>query len=146
MLCFSEVIICLYVQKSEELLSQLGKPKQKRHRCRNPNKIDINTLTGEERVPVVNKRNGRKVITTDQSHFLSCMFSLSSSQSNACSVPLQMGGAMAPPMKDLPRWLAENPEFAIAPDWTDIVKQSVSFSDLDFAVLANTLIEDYPVS
>lgn len=33
---------------------------------------------------------------------------------------------MAPPMKDLPRWLVENPEFAIAPDWTDIVKQSVS--------------------
>uniref|UniRef100_A0A8C2D8J7 Chromodomain helicase DNA binding protein 7 n=1 Tax=Cyprinus carpio TaxID=7962 RepID=A0A8C2D8J7_CYPCA len=72
-----------------------AKPKQKRHRCRNPNKIDINTLTGEERVPVVNIRNGRK-----------------------------MGGAMAPPMKDLPRWLVENPEFAIAPDWTDIVKQS----------------------
>uniref|UniRef100_A0A4W5KXR1 Chromodomain helicase DNA binding protein 7 n=1 Tax=Hucho hucho TaxID=62062 RepID=A0A4W5KXR1_9TELE len=71
------------------------KPKQKRHRCRNPNKIDINTLTGEERVPVVNRRNGRK-----------------------------MGGAMAPPMKELPRWLLENPDFAVAPDWTDIVKQS----------------------
>ncbi|XP_076851329.1 chromodomain-helicase-DNA-binding protein 7-like [Brachyhypopomus gauderio] len=85
-----------YIPKNEELLlSQLAKPKQKRHRCRNPNKIDINTLTGEERVPVVNKRNGRK-----------------------------MGGAMAPPMKDLPRWLVENPEFAISPDWTEIVKQS----------------------
>lgn len=35
-----------------------------------------------------------------------------------------MGGAMAPPMRDLPRWLEENPEFAVAPDWTDIVKQS----------------------
>uniref|UniRef100_A0A7N6C214 DNA helicase n=1 Tax=Anabas testudineus TaxID=64144 RepID=A0A7N6C214_ANATE len=82
--------------KSEELLlSQFSKPKQKRHRCRNPNKIDINTLTGDERVPVVNRRNGRK-----------------------------MGGAMAPPMKELPRWLLENPEFSIAPDWTDIVKQS----------------------
>lgn len=31
---------------------------------------------------------------------------------------------MAPPMKDLPRWLEENPEFAVAPDWTEIVKQS----------------------
>lgn len=61
--CFSEVIICVYVQKTEENHSQLGKPKQKRHRCRNPNKIDINTLTGEERVPVVNKRNGRKART-----------------------------------------------------------------------------------
>lgn len=50
------------LQKSEDLLlSQFSKPKQKRHRCRNPNKIDINTLTGEERVPVVNRRNGRKV-------------------------------------------------------------------------------------
>uniref|UniRef100_A0A8C4VE35 Chromodomain-helicase-DNA-binding protein 7 n=1 Tax=Gopherus evgoodei TaxID=1825980 RepID=A0A8C4VE35_9SAUR len=77
------------------LFSPFQKPKQKRHRCRNPNKLDINTLTGEERVPVVNKRNGKK-----------------------------MGGAMAPPMKDLPRWLEENPEFAVAPDWTDIVKQS----------------------
>ncbi|KAL0965969.1 hypothetical protein UPYG_G00288840 [Umbra pygmaea] len=86
-----------YTPKSEEMLlsSQFSKPKQKRHRCRNPNKIDINTLTGDERVPVVNRRNGRK-----------------------------MGGAMAPPMKELPRWLLENPEFAIAPDWTDIVKQS----------------------
>uniref|UniRef100_A0A671N8Y6 Chromodomain-helicase-DNA-binding protein 7-like n=1 Tax=Sinocyclocheilus anshuiensis TaxID=1608454 RepID=A0A671N8Y6_9TELE len=83
------------VSANEDLLSQFAKPKQKRHRCRNPNKIDINTLTGEERVPVVNIRNGRK-----------------------------MGGAMAPPMKDLPRWLVENPEFAIAPDWMDIVKQS----------------------
>ncbi|KAL2076371.1 hypothetical protein ACEWY4_028035 [Coilia grayii] len=85
-----------YVPKSEDLLvPPAPKPKQKRHRCRNPNKIDINTLTGGERVPVVNKRNGRK-----------------------------MGGAMAPPMKDLPRWLMENPEFAVAPDWTEIVKQS----------------------
>ncbi|KAK7945452.1 hypothetical protein WMY93_001180 [Mugilogobius chulae] len=80
---------------AELLLSQFSKPKQKRHRCRNPNKIDINTLTGDERVPVVNRRNGRK-----------------------------MGGAMAPPMKELSRWLLENPEFSIAPDWTDIVKQS----------------------
>ncbi|XP_077022962.1 chromodomain-helicase-DNA-binding protein 7 isoform X4 [Tamandua tetradactyla] len=85
-----------YVPKNADVLfSSFQKPKQKRHRCRNPNKLDINTLTGEERVPVVNKRNGKK-----------------------------MGGAMAPPMKDLPRWLEENPEFAVAPDWTGIVKQS----------------------
>ncbi|XP_069777518.1 chromodomain-helicase-DNA-binding protein 7 isoform X4 [Narcine bancroftii] len=85
-----------YVPKSGEvLLTPFQKPKQKRHRCRNPNKLDVNTLTGDERVPVVNKRNGKK-----------------------------MGGAMAPPMKDLPRWLEENPEFAVAPDWADVVKQS----------------------
>lgn len=44
------------------LFSPFQKPKQKRHRCRNPNKLDINTLTGDERVPVVNKRNGKKVM------------------------------------------------------------------------------------
>ncbi|KAK5859331.1 hypothetical protein PBY51_020894 [Eleginops maclovinus] len=93
-----------FTPKSEDvLLSQFSKPKQKRHRCRNPNKIDINTLTGEERVPVVNRRNGRK-----------------------------MGGAMAPPMKELPRWLLENPEYSIAPDWTDIVKQSGFLPDAMF--------------
>lgn len=51
-----------FFQKSADVLfSPFQKPKQKRHRCRNPNKLDINTLTGEERVPVVNKRNGKKV-------------------------------------------------------------------------------------
>uniref|UniRef100_A0A8D2Q5L8 Chromodomain helicase DNA binding protein 9 n=1 Tax=Varanus komodoensis TaxID=61221 RepID=A0A8D2Q5L8_VARKO len=39
-----------------------GRPKQKRHRCRNPNKLDINSLTGEERVQLINRRNARKVI------------------------------------------------------------------------------------
>uniref|UniRef100_A0A8C2TJX6 Chromodomain helicase DNA binding protein 7 n=1 Tax=Coturnix japonica TaxID=93934 RepID=A0A8C2TJX6_COTJA len=54
-----------YVPKSADVLfSSFQKPKQKRHRCRNPNKLDINTLTGEERVPVVNKRNGKKVKTS----------------------------------------------------------------------------------
>ncbi|XP_062920149.1 chromodomain-helicase-DNA-binding protein 7 isoform X4 [Mobula hypostoma] len=85
----------LNAKSGEVLLTPFQKPKQKRHRCRNPNKLDVNTLTGDERVPVVNKRNGKK-----------------------------MGGAMAPPMKDLPRWLEENPEFAVAPDWADVVKQS----------------------
>lgn len=41
-----------------------GRPKQKRHRCRNPNKLDINSLTGEERVQLINRRNARKVIIT----------------------------------------------------------------------------------
>uniref|UniRef100_A0A8C9NHF2 Chromodomain helicase DNA binding protein 7 n=1 Tax=Serinus canaria TaxID=9135 RepID=A0A8C9NHF2_SERCA len=61
-----------YVPKSADVLfSPFQKPKQKRHRCRNPNKLDINTLTGEERVPVVNKRNGKKVKTKLlQSRFL----------------------------------------------------------------------------
>uniref|UniRef100_A0A674K2Z5 Chromodomain helicase DNA binding protein 7 n=1 Tax=Terrapene triunguis TaxID=2587831 RepID=A0A674K2Z5_9SAUR len=49
-----------WLKSADVLFSPFQKPKQKRHRCRNPNKLDINTLTGEERVPVVNKRNGKK--------------------------------------------------------------------------------------
>uniref|UniRef100_A0A8C2TR73 Chromodomain helicase DNA binding protein 9 n=1 Tax=Coturnix japonica TaxID=93934 RepID=A0A8C2TR73_COTJA len=70
-------------------------PKQKRHRCRNPNKLDVNSLTGEERVQLINRRNARKV-----------------------------GGAFAPPLKDLCRFLKENPEYGVAPEWGEIVKQS----------------------
>uniref|UniRef100_A0A670JFG9 Chromodomain helicase DNA binding protein 9 n=1 Tax=Podarcis muralis TaxID=64176 RepID=A0A670JFG9_PODMU len=72
-----------------------GRPKQKRHRCRNPNKLDINSLTGEERVQLINRRNARKV-----------------------------GGAFAPPLKDLCRFLKENSEYGVAPEWADVVKQS----------------------
>ncbi|KAI3377029.1 hypothetical protein L3Q82_000245 [Scortum barcoo] len=74
---------------------QDGRPKQKRHRCRNPNKIDVNSLTGEERVQIINRRNARKV-----------------------------GGAFAPPLKDLRRFLQENPEYGVPPEWADVVKQS----------------------
>uniref|UniRef100_A0A8B9L5L2 Chromodomain helicase DNA binding protein 9 n=1 Tax=Astyanax mexicanus TaxID=7994 RepID=A0A8B9L5L2_ASTMX len=72
-----------------------GRPKQKRHRCRNPNKIDVNSLTGEERVQIINRRNARKI-----------------------------GGAFAPPLKDLCRFLQENPEYGVPPEWADVVKQS----------------------
>lgn len=114
----------LVPQKSDDLLlSQFSKPKQKRHRCRNPNKIDINTLTGEERVPVVNRRNGRKVRPGAPPARLRGGGTMSCSLAR---LRPQMGGAMAPPMKELPRWLLDNPEFSVAPDWTDIVKQSVS--------------------
>ncbi|PIN98653.1 hypothetical protein AB205_0217770 [Aquarana catesbeiana] len=69
-----------------------GRPKQKRHRCRNPNKLDVNSLTGDERV----------------------------------------GGAFAPPLKDLCRFLKENPEYGVAPEWGDVVKQSGFLPDSMF--------------
>ncbi|XP_069740637.1 chromodomain-helicase-DNA-binding protein 6 isoform X3 [Narcine bancroftii] len=71
------------------------RPKQRRHRCKDPSKLDINALTGEERVPVVHKGSGRK-----------------------------LGGAMAPLMKELARWLDANPDYAVAPEWAEIVKHS----------------------
>ncbi|KAM9510012.1 chromodomain-helicase-DNA-binding protein 9-like isoform 1-T10 [Guaruba guarouba] len=88
-----------YVEDSGACISRMqlhdGRPKQKRHRCRNPNKLDINNLTGEERVQLINKRNARKV-----------------------------GGAFAPPLKDLCKFLKENPEYGVAPEWGEVVKQS----------------------
>ncbi|NWX88560.1 CHD6 protein, partial [Nothoprocta pentlandii] len=36
------------------------KPKQRRQRCKDPAKLDISSLTGEERVPVVHKGTGRR--------------------------------------------------------------------------------------
>uniref|UniRef100_A0A8C9EST8 Chromodomain helicase DNA binding protein 6 n=1 Tax=Pavo cristatus TaxID=9049 RepID=A0A8C9EST8_PAVCR len=72
------------------------KPKQRRQRCKDPSKLDISALTGEERVPVVHKGTGRR-----------------------------LGGATAPALKELPRWLDANLEYAVAADWADIVKLSV---------------------
>uniref|UniRef100_A0A8C3XT88 Chromodomain helicase DNA binding protein 6 n=1 Tax=Chelydra serpentina TaxID=8475 RepID=A0A8C3XT88_CHESE len=77
------------------LQSFSDKPKQRRQRCKDPSKLDINSLTGEERVPVVHKGTGRR-----------------------------LGGAMAPALKELPRWLDANLEYAVAADWADIVKLS----------------------
>uniref|UniRef100_A0A672FV79 Chromodomain helicase DNA binding protein 6 n=1 Tax=Salarias fasciatus TaxID=181472 RepID=A0A672FV79_SALFA len=71
------------------------RPKQRRHRCKDPTKLDVNSLTGEERVPVVHRGTGRR-----------------------------LGGAMAPAMKELSRWLDANSEYFVAPDWADVVKHS----------------------
>lgn len=40
---------------------------------------------------------------------------------------LKIGGAFAPPLKDLCRFLQENPEYGVPPEWADVVKQSVSY-------------------
>ena len=42
----------------------------------------------------------------------------------------QVGGAFAPPLKDLCRFLQENPEYGVPPEWADVVKQSVSLPAL----------------
>ncbi|MGH0161529.1 UNVERIFIED_CONTAM: hypothetical protein FKN15_053494 [Acipenser sinensis] len=36
----------------------------------------------------------------------------------------KLGGAMAPAIKELSRWLDANAEYAVAPDWAEIVKHS----------------------
>uniref|UniRef100_A0A8C5HEW9 Chromodomain-helicase-DNA-binding protein 6-like n=1 Tax=Gouania willdenowi TaxID=441366 RepID=A0A8C5HEW9_GOUWI len=45
---------------SMDLPAFAHRPKQRRHRCRDPTKLDISSLTGEERVPVVHRGTGRR--------------------------------------------------------------------------------------
>ncbi|XP_066519392.1 chromodomain-helicase-DNA-binding protein 6 isoform X2 [Hoplias malabaricus] len=80
------------------------RPKQRRHRCKDPTKLDVNSLTGEERVPVVHRSTGRR-----------------------------LGGAMAPAIKELSRWLDANSEYSVAPDWADVVKHSGFLPEGKFA-------------
>ncbi|XP_072206666.1 chromodomain-helicase-DNA-binding protein 6 isoform X5 [Excalfactoria chinensis] len=90
------------------------KPKQRRQRCKDPNKLDISALTGEERVPVVHKGTGRR-----------------------------LGGATAPALKELPRWLDANLEYAVAADWADIVKLSGYLPESKFnRVLTEPVMRD----
>uniref|UniRef100_A0A669QM54 Chromodomain helicase DNA binding protein 6 n=1 Tax=Phasianus colchicus TaxID=9054 RepID=A0A669QM54_PHACC len=90
------------------------KPKQRRQRCKDPSKLDISALTGEERVPVVHKGTGRR-----------------------------LGGATAPALKELPRWLDANLEYAVAADWADIVKLSGYLPESKFnRVLTEPVLRD----
>ncbi|XP_041060491.1 chromodomain-helicase-DNA-binding protein 6 isoform X1 [Carcharodon carcharias] len=90
------------------------RPKQRRHRCKDPSKLDINTLTGEERVPVVHKGSGRK-----------------------------LGGAMAPLIKELARWLDANPDYAVAPEWAEIVKHSGFLPESKFSrILTEPVVKE----
>uniref|UniRef100_H2T283 Chromodomain helicase DNA binding protein 6 n=1 Tax=Takifugu rubripes TaxID=31033 RepID=H2T283_TAKRU len=73
---------------SMDLPTFTHRPKQRRHRCKDPTKLDVNTLTGEERVPVIHRGTGRR-----------------------------LGGAIAPAIKELSRWLDANSEYYVAPDW-----------------------------
>lgn len=125
----------------------MERPKQRRHRCKDPTKLDINSLTGEERVPVVHKGTGRRVRHTCFPSLLnkfSCEKSSNSPQYEAEKAgktpnsdltstcpPSQLGGAMAPAIKELSRWLDANSEYYVAPDWADVVKHSVSIIHCD---------------
>uniref|UniRef100_A0AAY4EUP4 DNA helicase n=1 Tax=Denticeps clupeoides TaxID=299321 RepID=A0AAY4EUP4_9TELE len=88
-------LVLMQSQNAAILHSFVERPKQRRHRCKDPTKLDINSLTGEERVPVVHRGTGRR-----------------------------LGGAMAPAIKELSRWLDANSEYCVAPDWAEVVKHS----------------------
>ncbi|XP_010210882.1 PREDICTED: chromodomain-helicase-DNA-binding protein 6 [Tinamus guttatus] len=90
------------------------KPKQRRQRCKDPAKLDVGSLSGEERVPVVHKGTGRR-----------------------------LGGAMAPALKELPGWLDANLEYAVAADWADTVKLSGYLPESKFnRILTEPVLRD----
>nr|XP_057910318.1 chromodomain-helicase-DNA-binding protein 6 isoform X2 [Doryrhamphus excisus] len=93
------------------------RPKQRRHRCKDPTKLDINTLTGDERVPVVHRGTGRR-----------------------------LGGAMAPAIKELSRWLDANSEYFVAPDWADVVKHSGFLPEGKFSRILTEPVNRDPAS
>ncbi|XP_057701605.1 chromodomain-helicase-DNA-binding protein 6 isoform X1 [Corythoichthys intestinalis] len=93
------------------------RPKQRRHRCKDPTKLDVNSLTGDERVPVVHRGTGRR-----------------------------LGGAMAPAIKELSRWLDANSEYFVATDWADVVKHSGFLPEVKFSRILTEPVNRDPSS
>ena len=62
-----------------------------------PTKLDLDTVTGEENVAVVNRETSKRIT-----------------------------GAKAPPLRLLRHWLEKNPGFDVDPKWAHIVKAKVS--------------------
>jgi len=73
----------------------LGQRQRRRPRL-DPAKIDVNHVTGDENVSVVNRATGKRIT-----------------------------GAKAPPIRYLKEWLLRNPEYDVDPKWGHIVKAKV---------------------
>ncbi|XP_064639881.1 chromodomain-helicase-DNA-binding protein 7-like isoform X2 [Lineus longissimus] len=71
----------------------IDKRKKRRPRL-DPAKLDLDNLTGEENVSVVNKVTGKRIT-----------------------------GAKAPPLKHLAEWLTQNANFFVDPKWAHLVKE-----------------------
>lgn len=56
----------------------------------------------------------------------------------------QLGGAMAPAIKELSRWLDANSEYYVAPDWCDVVKHSVGRAVPNSSRLSFSLVLTMP--
>ncbi|XP_022082169.1 chromodomain-helicase-DNA-binding protein 8-like [Acanthaster planci] len=67
--------------------------KTKRRRLRNPAKLDLNKITEEERVGIIEQETGRK-----------------------------LSAKLVPMLKNLGEWLEKHPGYNVGPDWAEIVK------------------------
>lgn len=94
--------------------------RSKRKRRRRADKA----LTGTEKVKIINMRTGKKVkLGSDLFHLLTGdMESRLTGQSLLLS---QVGAAFSPMLQDLREYLEENPDNAVAPDWSETVRNSV---------------------
>lgn len=71
--------------------------KRGRRRTRiDPTKLDLDTVTGEENVAVINRETGKRIT-----------------------------GAKAPPLRILKEWLEKNPGFDVDPKWAHVIKAKV---------------------
>ena len=61
-----------------------------------PMKLDLDLVTGEENVAVINRETGKRIT-----------------------------GAKAPPLRILAQWLEKNPGFDTDPKWAHIIKAKV---------------------
>ncbi|XP_028649461.1 chromodomain-helicase-DNA-binding protein 8 [Erpetoichthys calabaricus] len=84
-----------YEVEPQALAFLAGAHKKKRHKPKKVEKLDPDTLTGLERVQLVNLRSGRK-----------------------------LGGAFAPSLKGLRQCLEENPDYVVSPSWAELVQNS----------------------
>ena len=83
----------LFMWQLEQVLGQ----RQRRRPRLDPAKIDVNHVTGDENVSVVNRATGKRIT-----------------------------GAKAPPIRFLKEWLLRNPAYDVDPKWGHIVKSKVS--------------------
>ena len=95
---------------SEVISSNISK-RFKRGGRLDPAKLEIDQLTGEENVWVVNRETGKRVT-----------------------------GAKAPPLKHLLQWLERNPGFDVDPKWAHIVNAKVRQSTMSCVITVSIWI------
>jgi len=90
---FHSIVVCIPLQ----VMGTTMKPVYRRRPRVDPSKLDIEQLTGDENVTVVNRNTGKRIT-----------------------------GAKAPTLRNLRDWLIRNPGFDVDAKWAHIVHKAVS--------------------
>ena len=125
----------IFISFQTELLELPDSRRSRSRRSRvDPSQLDMQHLTGEENVSVINRTTGKKVIFYSIviywkkfNHFYSIkqLFTI------------QITGSKAPPLKHLAEWLDKNPKFDVDPKWSPIInkEKAVTFKTPVFIIL-----------